>query len=125
MEFERHKNRFKDDHGLLSSENEDLQTRIDELKNDVVRMKNFSGIPVEIRQILLDSSSKIARIQFNSLTSHLQKLNEEALAHATMQYNIQLSQLKTENAVLISNVEKEKNSKEKAESEVGKTNVVF
>ena len=49
---------------------------------------------------------------------YLQKLNEEALAHATMQYNIQLSQLKTENAVLISNLEKERNSKEKTESEV-------
>ena len=35
-----------------------------------------------------------------------------------MQYNIQLSQLKTENAVLISNLEKERNNKEKTESEV-------
>ena len=48
----------------------------------------------------------------------LQKLNEEALAHATMQYNIQLSQLKTENTVLITNLEKERNSKEKTETEV-------
>ena len=36
MEFERQKNRFKDDHGLLSSENEDLQTKIEELKSDIV-----------------------------------------------------------------------------------------
>ena len=36
MEFERQKDRFKDDHGLLSSENEDLQTKIEELKSDIV-----------------------------------------------------------------------------------------
>ena len=36
MEFERQKNRFKDDHGSLSSENEDLQTKIEELKSDIV-----------------------------------------------------------------------------------------
>lgn len=56
----------------------------------------------------------------NGKNSHLifQKLNEDALAHATMQYNIQLSQLKTENTVLISNLEKERNSKDKIEAEV-------
>ena len=49
----------------------------------------------------------------------VQKLNEEALAQATMQYNIQLGQLRTDNAVLSSNMEKEKGAKEKYEVEVG------
>lgn len=32
MELDRQKTRLKDDHGLLSAENEDLQTKIEELK---------------------------------------------------------------------------------------------
>ena len=38
-----------------------------------------------------------------------------------MQYNIQLSQLKTENTVLISNLEKERGTKDKIETEVRKS----
>ncbi|CAH1784759.1 unnamed protein product, partial [Owenia fusiformis] len=45
------------------------------------------------------------------------KLNEEALAHASMQYNVQLSAVKTENSVLASNLEKEKAAREKFETE--------
>ena len=54
-----------------------------------------------------------------TFSSPIQKLNEEALAQATMQYNIQLGQLRTDNAVLSSNMEKEKGAKEKYEVEVG------
>ncbi|XP_070557904.1 ankyrin repeat domain-containing protein 26-like isoform X2 [Ptychodera flava] len=46
------------------------------------------------------------------------RLNEEALAHATMTYNAHLGAAKTENAMLVSNLEKEKNSKEKLQAEV-------
>ena len=81
MELDRQKSRFKDDHGLLSSENEELQMKVDELKSDI-------------------------------------KLQEEALAHATMQYNIQLSQLKTENTVLTSSLDKERSTREKMDVEV-------
>lgn len=48
----------------------------------------------------------------------LQKLNEEALAHATMQYNVQLSSMRTENSMLTSSLEKERASKDKLETEV-------
>lgn len=36
MELERQKNRAKDENNLMSSENEDLQMRIDALKSDLV-----------------------------------------------------------------------------------------
>ncbi|XP_064604354.1 trichohyalin-like isoform X2 [Liolophura sinensis] len=81
MELDRQRARFKDDHSVLANENEELQGRIDDLKNDL-------------------------------------KLNEEALAHATMQYNVQLSSMRTENSMLTSSLEKERASKDKVETEL-------
>lgn len=48
----------------------------------------------------------------------LQKLNDEALAHASLKYNLEVAQLKSENTKLSSEVEKEWTLREKLESEV-------
>ncbi|CAG5117917.1 unnamed protein product, partial [Candidula unifasciata] len=47
------------------------------------------------------------------------KLNEEALAHATMQYNIQLSSLRSDISTANSVTERERAAKEKLEAELG------
>ncbi len=48
----------------------------------------------------------------------LQKLNEEALAHASLKYNMELSSLRTESTKLASDVEREKAARDKLELEV-------
>ena len=48
------------------------------------------------------------------------KLNEEALSHASMQYQLQLSNVRTESTVINSVLEKERSSREKIEAEVCK-----
>ena len=40
MDLERQKARFKDDHGILTSENEDLTNKIEELKSDIVSLRH-------------------------------------------------------------------------------------
>ncbi|XP_074646987.1 uncharacterized protein LOC141902922 isoform X2 [Tubulanus polymorphus] len=81
LELDRTKTRLKDDHNLLTQENEELQSRIEDLKNEI-------------------------------------KLNEEALAQASMQYNMQVGTLKADNTRLSSSLEKERLIREKLESEV-------
>ena len=49
-------------------------------------------------------------------------MNEDALNQATIQYNINLSQIKVENTRVASNWEKEKGTREKLESEVQSLN---
>ncbi len=44
MDLERQKARFKDDHGILTSENEDLNNKIEELKSDIVSVLPRSGV---------------------------------------------------------------------------------
>jgi hypothetical protein len=46
------------------------------------------------------------------------RLSEEALSHATIQYNLQTSNLRTEISVINSVLEKERASKDKLETEV-------
>ena len=70
---------------MLSAETEELQNKIEELKNEI-------------------------------------KLNEEALSHATVQYNLQTSNLRTEISVVNSVLEKERASKDKLEAEVSPSN---
>ncbi|XP_064633514.1 ankyrin repeat domain-containing protein 26-like isoform X4 [Lineus longissimus] len=81
LELDRLKSRTKDDQRLLTTENEELTTRIEDLKHDI-------------------------------------KLNEEALAHASMQYTTQLNSLKTENSLLSSSLDKERVAKDKLDSEL-------
>jgi hypothetical protein len=47
-----------------------------------------------------------------------QKLNEEALAHATMQYNVQMGSLRTESASTSTAFDKERSTRERLEAEV-------
>lgn len=47
-----------------------------------------------------------------------QKLNEEALAHASLKYNLELSTLKTDNSKLASILDSEKLVQEKHQTEV-------
>ncbi|XP_077870104.1 uncharacterized protein LOC100371645 [Saccoglossus kowalevskii] len=85
MELERVRMRYKDDQGMLAMENEEMNNRVDELKNDI-------------------------------------RLNEEALAHATMTYNAHLGAAKAENNLLVTNYEKEKAEKDKLQQEVKNLN---
>ncbi|XP_071961648.1 uncharacterized protein [Antedon mediterranea] len=85
VEYERQKLKFKDSHGLLASENEELSHKIDQLKNDI-------------------------------------HVNEEALAHATFTFNTQLAAVKTENARLHSEIERDQSEKEKLLSELHSIN---
>lgn len=81
LEIEKQRLRHREEVSLLSAETEELQNKIEELKNDI-------------------------------------KLNEEALSHATVQYNLQTSNLRTEISVVNSVLEKERASKDKLEAEV-------
>ena len=47
-----------------------------------------------------------------------QKLNEEALAHATMQYNVQVGNLRSEAVSTATALDKERATREKLETEV-------
>ena len=44
MELERQRGRFKDEVALLASENEELQGRVDELKNEIVSICKSDNI---------------------------------------------------------------------------------
>ena len=46
MEMDRQRSRFKDEVTLLATENEELQSRVDELKNDMVSLGYFDSICV-------------------------------------------------------------------------------
>ncbi|XP_070192077.1 ankyrin repeat domain-containing protein 26-like isoform X3 [Littorina saxatilis] len=81
MEMDRQRSRFKDEITLMASENEELQNRVEELKNDI-------------------------------------KLNEEALAHATMQYNVQLGSLRSDALTSTSGLDKERAVRDKLETEL-------
>ncbi|XP_056001154.1 ankyrin repeat domain-containing protein 26-like isoform X12 [Ostrea edulis] len=81
LEIEKQRTRHRDEVGMLSTETEELQGKIEELKNEI-------------------------------------RLNEEALSHATIQYNLQTSNLRTEISVINSVLEKEKASKDKLEAEL-------
>ena len=81
LEIEKQRLRHREEVSMLSAETEELQNKIEELKNDI-------------------------------------KLNEEALSHATVQYNLQTSNLRTEISVVNSVLEKERASKDKLEAEV-------
>ena len=48
----------------------------------------------------------------------VQKLNEEALAHATMQYNMQVASLRSDLTTATSNSDRERSGREKVEAEV-------
>lgn len=82
LEIQKQRLRHRDEVTMLTTETEELQSKIEELKNEI-------------------------------------KLNEEALSHATVQYNLQTSNLRTEISVLNSVLEKERDSKEKLDTEVG------
>ncbi|KAK7503606.1 hypothetical protein BaRGS_00005145 [Batillaria attramentaria] len=81
MEMDRQRSRFKDEITLMATENEELQSRVEELKSEI-------------------------------------KLNEEALAHATMQYNMQLGTLRSEGSTAAAAIEKERAAREKLEAEL-------
>ncbi|XP_021371833.1 ankyrin repeat domain-containing protein 26-like isoform X2 [Mizuhopecten yessoensis] len=81
MELDRQRSRFKDENALLSSENEELQHKIEDLKTEI-------------------------------------KLNEDALAHATVQYNLQISNSRSEVNVLNGVVERERLAREKGEAQL-------
>ncbi|KAK3709867.1 hypothetical protein RRG08_050344 [Elysia crispata] len=81
MEMERQRSRFKDEVAMMSAENEELQSKVEELKNDI-------------------------------------KLNEEALAHATMQYNMQVASLRSDLTTATSNSDRERSGREKVEAEL-------
>ncbi|XP_023931710.1 ankyrin repeat domain-containing protein 26 isoform X2 [Lingula anatina] len=81
LELDMLKKKYRDEQTLLTTENEELQQKVDEAKNEV-------------------------------------KLNEEALTHASMQYNVQIGHCKAEMSLLSSNLEKEKSSREKLETEL-------
>ncbi|BFZ10588.1 hypothetical protein BsWGS_13626 [Bradybaena similaris] len=81
MDMDRQRSRFKDEISLMGAENEELMSKVEELRNDL-------------------------------------KLNEEALAHATMQYNFQLSSLRTDISTANSVTERERAAKEKLEAEI-------
>ena len=49
---------------------------------------------------------------------YIQKLNEEALAHASLKYNLELTNLSSANAKLTSSLDQETALKEKLESEL-------
>ncbi|XP_046574115.1 ankyrin repeat domain-containing protein 26-like [Haliotis rubra] len=80
-EIERQRTRFKDENALMTTENEDLHAKIDDLKHEI-------------------------------------KLNEEALTQATMQYSVQMGSLKTEHMTVMSELEKERASVGKLETEM-------
>ncbi|XP_062588360.1 uncharacterized protein LOC134250039 isoform X5 [Saccostrea cucullata] len=81
LEIEKQRLRHRDEVTMLSTETEELQSKIEELKNEI-------------------------------------KLNEEALSHATIQYNLQTSNLRTEISVINSVLEKERANKDKLDSEL-------
>ncbi|XP_033746660.1 ankyrin repeat domain-containing protein 26-like isoform X4 [Pecten maximus] len=81
MELDRQRSRFKDENALLSSENEELQRKIEDLKTEI-------------------------------------KLNEDALAHATVQYNLQISNSRSEVNVLNGVVERERLAREKSDAQL-------
>uniref|UniRef100_K1QP98 Ankyrin repeat domain-containing protein 26 n=1 Tax=Magallana gigas TaxID=29159 RepID=K1QP98_MAGGI len=81
LEIQKQRLRHRDEVTMLTTETEELQSKIEELKNEI-------------------------------------KLNEEALSHATVQYNLQTSNLRTEISVLNSVLEKERDSKEKLDTEL-------
>ncbi|RUS71110.1 hypothetical protein EGW08_021126 [Elysia chlorotica] len=81
MEMDRQRSRFKDEVAMMSAENEELQSRVDDLRNDI-------------------------------------KLNEEALAHATMQYNMQVASLRSDLTTATSNSDRERSGREKVEAEL-------
>lgn len=59
-------------------------------------------------------------IDESSLFSVTQKLNEEAFAHATIQYNMQAGSLRTEVIAINSALDKERVTREKLDAEVSK-----
>ncbi|XP_059152667.1 ankyrin repeat domain-containing protein 36C-like isoform X2 [Physella acuta] len=81
MEMERQRSRFKDEITFLGVTNEELENKVDELRNEI-------------------------------------KLNDEALAHATMQYNMQLSSLRADLSSAHGVLEKERATKEKLDAEI-------
>ncbi|XP_076469124.1 uncharacterized protein LOC143299673 isoform X3 [Babylonia areolata] len=81
MELERQRSRYKDDLAYMAKENEELQTRVEELKNDV-------------------------------------KLNEDAMALASIQHNVDISSLRSEVTTSTSALDKEHALREKLEAEL-------
>lgn len=59
-------------------------------------------------------------IDESNLFSVTQKLNEEAFAHATIQYNMQAGSLRTEVIAINSALDKERVTREKLDAEVSK-----
>ncbi|XP_025107734.1 ankyrin repeat domain-containing protein 26-like isoform X4 [Pomacea canaliculata] len=81
MEMERQRSRLKDEINLIYTENEELQAKIEDLRNEL-------------------------------------KLNEEAFAHATIQYNMQAGSLRTEVIAINSALDKERVTREKLDAEL-------
>ncbi|XP_035676318.1 ankyrin repeat domain-containing protein 26-like isoform X3 [Branchiostoma floridae] len=92
IELERQRTRYRDEYGLLHSENEELNNKIEELKNEINRVK-------------------VAR-------RTEKRMSEEALAHSHAMFNNQLAQVKSQNAVLTADLDKERSQKDRLTAEL-------